>query len=159
MSKQNFQQQMGSLTHEFQERFHNEQQAEWDKLPFTSTAINESFAKYREFGLMYETPISMGLSPKYFIHLMTGEMTDYFVSDIVSLCQAFERRTMHQYMSITGARKESRQEFADFLAVAEQITTEINAIVEPIKDRLVRKMQSLQAAGVSAKSNKTIALS
>jgi len=157
--KLTFEQQMGMLAPQFQEQFHNEQKAEWDKVQFNSTAITDTFARYREFGLMFETPVGLGVTPSYFCNLMYNpDIESYTVSDIITLCRAFERRTQFEWMQITGGRPEGRQEYADFLSCMEQITNEVNAIVEPIKDKLVRKMQTLQKLQAQ-NGNRTIALS
>lgn len=138
---------MQMLNAESQERFYKEQKEEWDKIPFTSTAINEQFGKYRHFALMFDTPVALNVIPAYFVNLMCNPMDAYCVSDIVTLCQSFEKRTFFEYMQSFGRTPDAQQGYADFLSCMEQLTNEVNDIVEPIKDKLIRKMLKLQGLG------------
>lgn len=151
MSKRTFDEDMQGLLPEFQERFYKEQRERWLEVEFTSDAINEHFHKYRAFALMFETPIGLNVSAEYFVKLMTYEVWElYNVADIITLMRAFENRTFFEFMQSTGGMKDnSYQLYADFLSCMEQITNEVNAVAEPIKDSLVRKMQAYQRVQLS----------
>ncbi len=153
--KQTFNQQIQSLTPEFQQRYYEEQQKEWNATVFTSTAIHPAFfSAYREFALMFETPVGMNVSPTYFIHLMEGDIEVYYVSDIVLLCQAFQRRTKAD--TLLAGWQHRGLYYQPFITCMEQITNEVNAIVEPIKDRLIRKMQTEQSLQTKAGNRKIV---
>lgn len=145
MAKKDFQLQLQLLPAELRERFANEQKEKFDSVVFTCDAMQTPFFKsYREFCMMFETPASLGISQSYFLHLMTAAIETFYLSDMAVLCQASERRTPHQYLSVTGGDFAKLQGYADFLACFEIVTAEVNKLAEPISAGLMNKMQSLK---------------
>lgn len=153
MTKQTYEQQQQQLTAEFQERYQVEQKKEWDALVFNADIP----LPYRRFALAFTTPTALSVHSEYFKWLMTTpEIPEFNVSDVVVFCRASER-TFMQYIMLHGSKPETLNEYGKYLDFVESVTKQVNEIVEPIRDKVFRKMKAMQDLQIK-NGNRKIAL-
>lgn len=141
---------MQMLNPEFQQQFHKEQHAQW-----LETVVNVNIPHtYRVFALAHVTLTQVDVKAEYFWWLMQqADIPEFNLADAVTFCRACER-TMTEWVRFGN----KAAEYKDYLTFCEALTVTVNDAVNPIKDSLIRKMQTLQQLQGKA-GNRKIALS
>ncbi len=139
MSKLTYEQQQQQLTPEYQQMYQVEQKKEWD-----ATVFNVDIPlHYRRFALAFTHPTALGVKAEYFKWLMLSEnISELNLSDVVVFCRASER-TLMQFIMLHGAGADIN-EYGKYIDFVESVTQQANDVLEPIRDKVFRKVKALQ---------------
>lgn len=157
--QQKFEAQMGMLRPEFQERFYKELHEFFEATKFPSDVLPANFDKMRFAALVHIHPVNVQQSANAFNNLLLGEsFEEYNLGNMVIICNGHERTTLMDWIILFGYSDESKKNFAYFLEAMEQLTIQVNEMIEPEKDKLLRKMMTLQKLPVNGVPQKQIHL-
>lgn len=150
--KLSFEQRLARLTPDFQAKYMEEQKTEWDALVFNVDIP----PIYRLFALSFEHPTTLQVKAEYFNFLAFGEIPEMNMSDAITICRAFTR-TLQDWIKCFGMNKDTHKEYADYLVFTEQLIEKVNETIEPISEKVFRKVETLQKLQLQ-NGNRKIAL-
>lgn len=145
-----FEHKMQMLSPELQQKYIQEQQMAWD-----AYVVNTDIpAKYRLFALSHTTPVALDVKVEYFMWLMQQpEIKEFSLNDAVVFCRACNK-SLQEWMRCFGKTETTSNEYAEYIKFCESLTATVNDAVEPISEKIFRKIQSLQRLQVNAGNRK-----
>jgi len=154
MTPQQLQQALMGLKPEHQKKF-NEERDTFFNSPFPHD-LPENFDHYRFFCGCVTNEAQLGISAKTYGQLFfSKEIGSYNIGNIVSICSASERATFLDYASAFG-KKEGVNMTAEWNYMREsfeQMTLQVNALINPAMEKIIKKLQALQHNGIIPAAN------
>lgn len=156
--EQKFAQQMQKLNPEYQQKFFDALQQFFAESIFPKEDIPEGFQRMRFASLIHVTEQDLQISTNNFLGLLLNkELDEYSIGNMIAIIKGSEKTSLIDYIHVYGNTPEIAKEYADYRIAMHSLTELVNAIIDPEKDRLVRKMLTTQGLQVNA-GNRKIAL-
>lgn len=153
--EQKFAQQLSRLNPEYQGKFFDELNTFFTESIFPAEDIPENFYRMRFGSLIHITEQDLQISTNNFLGLLLNkELEQYSIGNMISVVKGAEKTTLIDWIHVFGNTKETAKEYADYRLAMDTLTKLVNNIIEPEKDRLLRKMSTLQ--GLETKSGRTM---
>lgn len=131
---------------DLQKKFNeNQQKANDEKLEFLTNTmftepLHEDWNKWKQFAMMHETCVVLGITPEFYKELFVSKDTSYNLHRIGVMLSAMERRSLLEWTMLHG--RDAIGSYFDFIAEVERITLLFNPIVETKQHSLDRKVQA-----------------
>lgn len=153
-----FEQQIGRLNPDYRERFFTELNTFFAESIFPKEDILENFYRYRFGSLIHVTEQDLQISTNNFLGLLLNkELEEYSIGNMIAIVKGAEKTTLLDWIHVYGNSAEIAKDYADYRIAMDTLTKLVNNIIEPEKDRLLRKMATIQGIEITS-GRKQIAL-
>lgn len=146
MTSQEINQQLMTLSPEYRVRFNEERSAFFNDTPFTYD-LPDNFDHYRFFcgGLVNECMLEITANT-YITLFFSKSIGEYNIGNMVSILIASEKATFLSYVQAFGKKEgcNPAEEWAYMRTSFEKITHQINDLIEPAMEKILKKLQALQ---------------